>query len=70
MTNEKIEKIVAHDVEVFADAEMDGLRRERCLCLNCAKMESDCHVAKILYHLSVQNNMAMMITRCAEYGYK
>jgi hypothetical protein len=70
MANEKIEKMVAYDREVFADVEMDGLRRERCLCLNCAKMGPNCHNSQILYHMAVQNNMAMMITRCRDYQYK
>ncbi|MCX6746602.1 MAG: hypothetical protein NTU63_00510 [Candidatus Pacearchaeota archaeon] len=66
----KIEKIVAHGVEVFADVEMDNLRRERCLCLNCQKMPSNCSVSKDFYHLCLQNNIALMVTRCPEYVYK
>jgi hypothetical protein len=66
----RIEKTVAHDVEVFADLEMDNLRKERCLCLNCSKTENSCNTSKILYYLSLQNHVAMMITRCPQYGYK
>lgn len=70
MANEKIEKIVAHDTEVYADIEMDNLRRERCLCLNCNKMDTSCHTAKVFYHLSLQNGIALMVTRCRDYEYK
>ena len=66
----KIEKIVAHGVEVFADVEMDNLRRERCLCLNCSRMDSDCSVSKDFYRLCLQNNIALMVTRCPQYVYK
>jgi hypothetical protein len=65
----KIEKIVAHDIEVYADVEMDNLRRERCLCLNCREMDY-CHVAKTFLNICEHNNIALMVTRCREYKYK
>ena len=62
-----IEKIIKYGVEVYADVEMDNLRRERCLCLNCSIMNSGCETAKELYESAKKNNLAMMITRCRTY---
>ncbi len=73
MTNESIEKRIAkttaHGREVFADLEMDNMRRERCLCLNCSKMDY-CPISKVFYDVCKTNGVALMVTRCAKYQYK
>jgi len=57
--------------EVWANIEMDELRRKECLCLNCERTKnvveipySPCPVAKQIYELCVKNDMAIAITRC------
>ena len=65
----KIEKIIAHGIEVYADKEMDDLRRGRCLCLNCGEMDS-CSSAKQLYGICKENDMALAVTRCKDYKEK
>ncbi len=55
--------------KVWSNAEMDKLRRDECLCLNCARIYDDslkgtCSVAKMLYNICVEHDMAMAITRC------
>ncbi|VVB82982.1 Uncharacterised protein [uncultured archaeon] len=55
--------------EVWANIEMDELRRKECLCFNCEgtlenSPANECPVAKKLYELSVKYDMAMAITRC------
>jgi 5-methylcytosine-specific restriction endonuclease McrA len=58
-----IEKGLYYEKEVWANTELDILRRNECLCLNCDRMLS-CQVAKKLYEICKTNNMAVAITRC------
>jgi hypothetical protein len=60
-----IEKVVKYGTEVWADIEMDKIRKERCLCFNCGIKE--CSTARTLYQICCDKKMAMMITRCLEY---
>lgn len=48
---------------VHSNIEMDELRKEECLCINCPHMNT-CHIAKMLYEICKAQDMAMMITRC------
>lgn len=65
----EIRKVVKYGVEVSADLEMDELRRERCLCLNCGDIES-CQAAKQLFEICKINNMALAVTRCLSWVQK
>ena len=49
--------------KIYANKEMDELRRKYCLCLNCAELKA-CEVAKKLYDICIENNTAMIMTRC------
>ena len=54
---------------VWTNEEMDQLRKTECLCLNCKKMP-DCPSAKTMYKLCVEEDLAMMITRCRSFEIK
>ncbi|HII16224.1 MAG TPA: hypothetical protein HA362_08025 [Nanoarchaeota archaeon] len=62
-------KTDADPAEVWADTEMDALRREKCLCRNCGRKDepkpyASCPAAAKIYAVCVERNMAMAITRC------
>lgn len=67
-------KKISYNEEVYFNPIMDELRKQQCLCLNCASMTEDkktnCSKANALYELCVTNNMAMMVTRCKEFEFK
>ena len=55
--------------QIWANKELDALRRKECLCVNCRRKDdnppySSCPVAKKLYEISREHSMAMAITRC------
>jgi hypothetical protein len=55
--------------KIWANIQMDELRRTECLCLNCERTREDSHytscpIAKTLYTMAIKNDMAMAITRC------
>ena len=55
--------------EVWANIEMDELRRTECLCFNCERTieggpASPCKAAKEFYELCKKYNSAMAMTRC------
>lgn len=54
---------------VWADKEMDELRRHRCLCLRCAKVDL-CSVARKLLEMCKEHNLALAMTRCKEWAPK
>lgn len=59
----------ADPAEVWANTELDALRREECLCVNCGRKDepkpyASCPAAAKLYRVCVEHNMAMAITRC------
>ena len=69
MTIRKIEDPYNPGSKIWANIEMDEKRRKECLCLNCDRKNdnppySSCPVAGKIYEISVENNMAMAITRC------
>lgn len=55
--------------EVYTNKNTDYLRRNECLCLNCKSM-SKCPIAKQLFTLCVENDLAMMMTRCKSFIYR
>lgn len=67
-------KKISYNEEVYFNPIMDELRKQQCLCLNCALMtkdkETNCSKANALYELCVANNMAMMMTRCKDFEFK
>jgi hypothetical protein len=62
-----IKKVVAYGQYIWSDIEMDELRKERCLCLNCSRRKEQCARAKQFYLICKDYDMAMMITRCREF---
>lgn len=55
--------------KVWANADLDALRKTDCLCVNCGRKNdspaySSCPTAKKLYDICVADNMAVAITRC------
>jgi hypothetical protein len=55
--------------EVWANIELNELRRKECLCINCGRKNeqpqySSCPVAGKLYQVSLEHHMAFAITRC------
>jgi hypothetical protein len=57
--------------EIWANTELDALRRTGCLCLNCERTRNaidptytPCPIAKQLYELCITNDLAIAITRC------
>lgn len=69
-----IEKVIRFGKETLEDRKMDKIRMWNCMCLNCSYMEK-CPTAKKLYQICVEDNMAMMITRCGvkregDFAYK
>lgn len=61
---------------VWANLELDELRKKECLCLNCDRKNeyppyNSCYTADKIHEICVKNGMAMAITRCGaidEYG--
>ena len=49
--------------KVLVNTLTEQLRRSECLCLNCELMQ-ECTVAKELYDVCCQDNLALMVTRC------
>jgi hypothetical protein len=56
-------KGIYYGKEAWANVELDTLRKNECLCLNCDNMTL-CDVAKKFYEICKINNMAVAITRC------
>lgn len=62
-------RVDKYGVMVWVDEKMDELRRERCLCLNCASMEA-CSVAARFYAICRAHNTALAVTRCPDWKEK
>lgn len=62
----KIEKVEKYGAEVYSNVEMDRLRQEWCLCLNCSAI-GKCKNAKNLYQHCKATDMALMVTRCPNW---
>ena len=61
--NVKPEQVEAHGCLVWADREMDALRRERCLCLRCGR-KGGCDTARELFNTCRADDVALAVTRC------
>ena len=62
-----------YGVEVWVNPLTEGMRDEECLCLNCDSLkmgEDNCPIAKKLYKICVEDNMALTITICKEFEEK
>jgi len=61
-------QIEKYGVQVWSNEMMDELRKTECLCLNCANLRpgtsDNCHKAARMYEISVEENVAMAVTRC------
>jgi len=59
-------QVEAYGETVWSDTEMDKLRKENCLCLRCARLKrkTGCLVAKDLYEICKEYDLALMVTRC------
>ena len=66
VTVDAIRQVEAYGKTVWADVEMDELRRERCLCLNCLWYD-ECAVAIALYAICRQFGVALAVTRCEDW---
>jgi len=42
----------------------EPMRKEQCLCLHCAKLQT-CKASRQFYKLCIKYNVAFMTTRCA-----
>jgi hypothetical protein len=65
----KYKKTEKDPEKVWANVDLDNLRRTECLCMNCdrkneSKPYSSCPVAAKIYKIAVEHNMAMAITKC------
>jgi len=65
----KYKKTEKDPEKVWANVEMDNLRRKECLCVNCDRKNEEipygsCPAAGKLYNICVEHNMAMAVTRC------
>jgi len=65
----KVVKVKKYGALVFSNEEMDALRRENCLCLNCGSLP-DCPVAKQLLLLCKGEDLALAVTRCPKWTEK
>ncbi len=62
LSDSKPVRQIHYTAEVWTDEAMDGLRRERCLCLRCGV--SECPAAKVLHGICIMRDLAIVVTRC------
>lgn len=62
----KVKKETHYNHLVSVNLEMDKLRKTECLCFNCGNQPA-CLKSETLYKLCVEENIAMMITRCEDF---
>ena len=63
----KVVKKIDYNVAVWCNEKMDNARRKECLCFNC-KFIKTCDWASELFGLCKDHNLALMITRCPDWG--
>lgn len=60
-----------HGADVWVNPLTESLRREECLCLNCANMQpgqpEHCYVAQAFFLICGQENVALAVTRCPKF---
>ena len=69
LVKNKFKKTEVDPEKIWANTHLDKLRKTECLCLNCNRKNdnppySSCRIAKILYVLCKEFNMAIAISRC------
>lgn len=64
-----IKQIEKHDTMVWCDEKMDDIRKRRCLCLNCGKL-NECKAAQQFLNLCIKYNTAFMMTCCESWEKK
>ena len=55
---------------VWVNPTTETLRKTECLCLNCSNMKqgnTNCPIAKSLYGICVESNIALAVTRCPSW---
>ena len=53
---------------VWSSPEGEALRKTNCMCLNCVDID-ECVIAKSLYEICKNGNLALMVTRCLHFRY-
>ena len=56
-----------YGVGVWVNPITEALRKTECLCLNCKNLKpgpDNCAIAQALYQICVQENVALVVTRC------
>lgn len=51
---------------VWANEQMEQVRKEECLCLNCKRL-TDCEIASEGYVLCKLTDITFMVTRCPKF---
>jgi len=64
-----IQKVERYGVMVWEHTEMDKLRKEHCLCLDCRVIKT-CDIAKTFFKLCQTYNVAFAMTRCPAHDSK
>jgi hypothetical protein len=52
---------------VWVNPTTEELRKTECLCLNCSNMkfgDANCPIAKALYTICINSDVALAVTRC------
>ena len=66
----RLKEIVKYGVTVWSNGETDIMRGEQCLCLHCSQMNNGCDTYWGLYEICKEQNLALMVTRCPNWGIK
>jgi hypothetical protein len=53
-----------YNTDVWVNTMTEGLRRDECLCLNCAAIQNQCKYAQEFFKLCKEGDIALMVTRC------
>lgn len=67
--NLQIEEVEKYGVKVQSNINMDALRKDQCLCLNCNQM-GPCEQAQAFYEICKKHNIALAVTRCPHFELK
>lgn len=61
-----------YGAQVWTNPFTDTIRPHECLCLHCERLvkgdkAKNCSIAQQVYELAVQNNCAMIMSRCQQF---
>ncbi len=65
-----------YDEEVWVNPTTESLRKTECLCLHCGRLkmhpgqENNCRIAQAFYEICLEENIALIITRCPAWADK